>query len=161
MRHANAVTGPQERRVRQRERRRQQSAAQQLLPSVQIEQDQVEQPRALRQSFLEVTPVRRRDQERHHVELPGPIHALGVAVDVVGDAVLADGAARVVAARRELVRAERLEALDERVTVRPQRACRRDHLVERAADRVILLQETPRHRRPLNVGDRAHLNPSA
>ena len=73
-------------------------------------QDQVEEPGPLDQPGFETAPLVGRHDERDHVELPRPVDALRVAVDVVGDAVLADGAARAVAARGELLRAQRLDA---------------------------------------------------
>ena len=47
------------------------------LRPVQVGQDQVEQPRPLDQAGLDRGGVRRGDQERDRVELPGPVHAPG------------------------------------------------------------------------------------
>ncbi len=108
--HGQAVTRPQEARVGEDEGRRQQPVAQQALPAVEVGEDQVEEARALRQAGLEFSPRSGADQQRHEVELPRPVHAARVAVDVVGDAVLADGLPRRFAARRHLGGPERLEA---------------------------------------------------
>ena len=69
-------------------------------------------------------PLGRRDQERDRVELPGPVHPPGVAVDVVGDAVLADQVLRFLPAAADLVGAQRLEGVDERLPVRPDAVAR-------------------------------------
>ncbi len=129
---------------------------------MQIEQDQVEQPGPLDQSLFEAAPFVRRDDERHHVELPGTIDALGIAVDVVGDAVFADRAPRVVAPRGEFHRSHRLDAVHESLALRAERAGAGEHLVEDAGDRLVLLEEPPgkrRSRRQRAVGDRAHRKP--
>ena len=51
--------------------------AEQRLRPVQVGQDQVQQPRPLDQAGLDRRGVRRRDQERERIELPGPVHAPG------------------------------------------------------------------------------------
>ncbi len=82
-----------------------------------------------------------------------------VAVDVVGDAVLADGAARAVAARGELLRSHRLDAADKRLALRPEDAGAGEHLVEGAGAGAVVLEEAPRQRRfrgQAVVRDRAH-----
>ena len=90
------------------------------LRPVQVGQDQVEQPGPLDQPGLDRRGVGRRDQERDRVELPGPVHALRVAVDVVGDAVLADQVLGLFPALAQLGQADRLDPPDERLPVRAE-----------------------------------------
>ncbi len=50
--------------------------------------------RSLNQRRLEVIPLGGRHEQRNHVERPRPVNAFGIAVDVVGDAVVANRALR-------------------------------------------------------------------
>ena len=86
----DAVTRPQKRRVREHQRRREHALAQQPLRAVQIREDQIEQTRSLQQRAFDAAPLRRLDEQRHHVQRPRPIDALWIAVDVVGHAVVAN-----------------------------------------------------------------------
>ncbi len=162
VRDRDAVARAQERRVGECQWRRQQAAAQEKLRTVQVEEHEVEQPCPLGEAALEPFPLLCGNDERHHVELPRSIDALRIAVDVVGDAVLADRAPRVVPPRRELVGADGFDAAYEALAVLAQRARPVEHLVERPGHWPIVPQQAPReHRtgRERGIAECAHRNP--
>ena len=123
--------GTQEAGIAEDERRRKTFLVQQPLRTVEIREDQVEQARPLHERRRQPVPLVERDEERHHVQRPRAVDALRIAVHVVGDAGVADRALRVLPPRRDLVRPERLERLDERLAVRTQLAVGVDQLVGR------------------------------
>ena len=63
--------------------------------------------------------------QRQGVELPAPVAALRVAVDVVGDAVFVDQPAGLFPAAAKLLRTQGLDQLDKPLPVRAQRRRRR------------------------------------
>ncbi len=111
---------------------------------------------------LEPFPLVCRNDERHHVELPRSIDALRIAVDVVGDAVLANRAPRVVTPCGELVGADGFDAADETLAVLAQGAGPVEHLVERPGSRPVVPQQAPREQRTgrqRGIAECAHRNP--
>ena len=64
------------------------AALQQRLRSVKIFENQTQQPRALNDSLLDIPPLIGGNQEWNNINLPWPIGAERIAVDVVGDAIL-------------------------------------------------------------------------
>ena len=103
---------------------------QQPLRAVEVGQQRIQQPRALRDAGLDGLPLGGRQHERQRIQRPGPVGALRVGVDVVGDAVLDDQPAR------ELERAAHgvgrfvgAQTVDERPPVRAHRALRIVQLV--------------------------------
>ena len=98
--------------MREHELGRQQALAQQPLRAVEIGEDRVRAARARCASAARRSRATRRPRcsERDRVELPRPVHAARVAVDVVGDAVLADQPPRrAPSAARSSARPERVE----------------------------------------------------
>ena len=84
------MTGPQEAGVREHQLRRQRAVLKKPLRAVEVGEDQFEQACPLDEAAFEMSGFGGRDEERDRIELPGAVHAARVAVDVVGDAVLAD-----------------------------------------------------------------------
>jgi hypothetical protein len=78
--------------VGEKKRGREVSMRKKLLPSVKILQDATEQPGALNDAGFEESPFIRRNQEWNHVDFPGPVCSERIAVNVIGDAVLANSA---------------------------------------------------------------------
>src|SRR6185503_2950312 len=74
-------------------------------------------------------------------------HALRVAIDVVGDAVLADDASAVLPPRCEFVAAQPLEGFNERAPMRSRRGGRFLHFIEDARGGGVVLQQILRLRR--------------
>ena len=102
----------------------------QALRAVEIGQQRVEQPRTLRDARLDGLPLRGRQHERQRIQRPGPVGALRVGVDVVGDAVLDDQPARQLErAAHRVGRFVGAQAVDERPPVRAHRALRSSQLV--------------------------------
>ena len=103
---------------------------QQPLRPIEIGQQRVQQPRALRDARFDGLPLRGRQHERQRIQRPGTIGALRVGVDVVGDAVLDDEPARELErAAHGVGRIVGAQAVDERPPVRAHRALRVGQLV--------------------------------
>ena len=85
----HAVHGAQVAGVALHQRAGQQAAAQQLLRAIDVGHHAVEQAGALQHAALDVRPVALREDQRKQVHRPGPLRAVGVGIDVVGDAVVA------------------------------------------------------------------------
>ena len=95
----------------------------------QVGQDSVEQGGPLDQPRLDRGGVGRGDQERDRVQLPGTVHALGVAVDIICDPVLPDQVPGLGPALLEFGRTDLLDLIGESLPVRPDLAVGGDHLV--------------------------------
>ena len=67
----------------------QQAGAQQRLGAVAVGHHRVEQARALARPGFDALPVAGCEQQREQIDRPGPLRAVGVGIDVVGDAVVA------------------------------------------------------------------------
>jgi hypothetical protein len=87
---ADAMTRAQKAGMPEDQRRRQQALPEQILRSVDVGGDSVEQPRTLTQAGADPIPFRRGDDQRQDVEAPGTLHSVGGCVVVVGDAVFVD-----------------------------------------------------------------------
>ncbi len=74
----------------------------------------VEQACALAYAGVDVLPVLRRNDEREKIERPGPLRAVGVGVDVVGDAVVANLPLQVGGAAVEVVKTVAAEKVEKR-----------------------------------------------
>ena len=85
----HAMHGAQVARVALHQRAGQQAFAQQLLRAIHVGHHAVEQACALQHAALDVCPVALRKDQREQVHRPGPLRAVGVGIDVVGDAVVA------------------------------------------------------------------------
>ncbi len=86
----NPVTGPQKTGMREDKVRRQQARLQKPLWAVHIGENHFQEPRSLDQRRFKNLGLGRRDKQRNRVQLPGPIQAARVAIDVVRDAVFAN-----------------------------------------------------------------------
>lgn len=64
----------------------------QLLFAVYVFEQQVEKSCALGEPGIDEFPVVARDEEGNIVEFPGAVEAIGIAVDIIGDAVFAEEA---------------------------------------------------------------------
>ena len=120
---------PPEARVRKNKRRRKQAAMKQPLRSVQIGQNQVEQPGTLDQPRFELVPFRRRDYKRNSIQIPRPIHSQRIAIDVVGDAVFPNALLGRSPAACQFLVAERGQRVDEFVPMRTKNSGRSAHLI--------------------------------
>ena len=131
-------------RMPQHQRRRQQVGRQQLLRPVGVGHDRGEQLRALRNAGLDAGPLIGFDQVGKDVQRPRPFAAPVVAVNVVGDAIVAhltlDGAA----AARKIGEPAWTEVRKELAPRPPQRAVRCPQLVVMARRRG---RGQPRHQR--------------
>ena len=74
-------------------------------------------------------PIIRGNEQRHHVQFPRTVHALGIAIDIISDAVLADDAPGVLPTQGKFVAAQPFQGRDEWFPVRAQFARRRPHFV--------------------------------
>src|SRR6185503_3419261 len=90
LRRANAVAGPEKIRLREHKRGRQATGADEFLRTVAVGEYAIDERRALDERRFERRPLVRFKYERHRVDLPGPLDAARVAIDVVGDALLMD-----------------------------------------------------------------------
>ena len=125
-----AVAGPEVVRMSERQLGGNVAFGQQPLRSVEIGQQRVQQPRALRDARFDGLPLRGRQDERQRIERPGAVGALRIGVDVVGDAVLDDQPARQLErAAHRVGRIVGAQAVDERPPVRAHRALRVGQLV--------------------------------
>ena len=85
------------------------AAREQPLLAVEVDEDAIHERRALLESAGDRRPLGRFDQERDRVEFPRPGDPPGVAVDVVGHAVVSDEAASLVPPPLHLGDAEHLD----------------------------------------------------
>ena len=131
-------------RMPQYQRRRQQVGRQQLLGPVGIGHDRGEQLRALCDAGLDAGPLIGFDQVRKDVQRPRPFATPVVAVDVVGDAVVAHLTLDRAAAAREIGKPARAEMREELAPRPPQRSVRCAQLVVVARRRE---RRQPRHQR--------------
>jgi hypothetical protein len=109
----NAVQGPQVAGVALHQRRRQQVAREQLLGSVHVGHDAIEQLRSLQHAGFDLAPAVRRDDQREQIERPGSLRPVGVGVHVVGDAVVAQLALQIDGTAIEVVEAVTAEVFEE------------------------------------------------
>ena len=123
------------------------AALEQLLLAVDVGQHLVEQLGPLGDAGFDLFPLAGREQQRQWVNFPRPVGTLGVGVDVVGDAVLADLPLH----QREAVGHARAFALGERaqegVPVRARLARRREQLVVTVFERGVAGEQLSQHGR--------------
>ena len=104
--HAHLVARSQERRVTEHEGRRDQAALEQLAGAVEVGEDEIEELGPLVDPPLDGGPLLGRDDHRDGVDLPPAAAPLGVAVHVVGDAVVVEEPLGLLAAPDQLVDTE-------------------------------------------------------
>ena len=138
LRRANAVAGPEKIRLREHERWWQPAGADQFLRPVAIREDPIDERGALNERCFERRPLLRRQHERHRVNLPGPLHAARVAIDVIRDALLTDEAADGVGAALQFGLAQPVEVANQRDEVGAGSAGGREQFVIGAADRSVI-----------------------
>ncbi len=107
----------------------QQAVGEQLLRAVDVGEHRVEQARALDDAGGDALPFLGADQVRQQVQRPRPVGALGVGVDVVGDAVFENLPIEQRLALFQLRRAAALEVLVKLVPVRADPAARIEQFV--------------------------------
>ena len=102
----------------------------QPLRAIEVRQQRIQHPRALRDAGFDGLPFGGRQHEGQRIQRPGTIGALRVGVDVVGDAVLDDEPARELErAAHGVGRIVGAQPVDERPPVRAHRALRIVQLV--------------------------------
>ena len=117
----HAVHGAQVARMSAHQRRRQQAFGQQLLRAVHVGHHAVEHAHALQDACLDLRPAFGRNDQRKKVERPRALRPVGIGVDVVGDAVVADLPLQADRAARQVAEAARAELFEEIVPGRGQR----------------------------------------
>src|SRR5271170_7264056 len=90
--HPHAHHGPQESWVGIEELGRKVSIREEALRAVKILEYEAQQAGALNDAGFDQAPLVGRNQKRDSIDFPGPICSERIAVDVVGDAVLANAA---------------------------------------------------------------------
>ena len=140
-RHADVVARPQKIRLPEHQRRGQPARTNEFLLAVAIRQDAIEQRRALDQPGFERPPLPGRDQKRQRVKFPGPLHSARVAINVVGDPLLAHEPLAGVPAAQAFRRAELFQRAHQFRKVRTQRAVRAQQLVVGWTARTIVAQQ--------------------
>ena len=93
-RDRHADHGPQEGRIGVKQFAGKSPVREQGLRAVKIFKNALSKAARWMMPFFDVAPFLCRNQKGKHIDLPGPIGALRIAVDVVGDSVLADAALR-------------------------------------------------------------------
>ena len=76
--------GPQKRRIREEQRRRNVTVDDQAAPAIDIREEKIEQLGPLNNSRLDEAPLLRWDQQRDWIDCQRPAGALRVGIDVVG-----------------------------------------------------------------------------
>ena len=106
------------------------SVVDQALGAVEVGDDGVEEAGALGEGAFDPVPFGSAEDEGDGVEVPGAVHAGGVAVDVVGDAVVVDELFGGLPAALELCGAKVVEEVDEHLPVGADGAVAFFHFVE-------------------------------
>ena len=128
-----AATGPQEAVLAIDQRRRQQPLGEQALFAIEVGEHRVHQCCALGDRGGDFGPLVGCDDQRQRVERPRAIGALGIGIDVVGDAVFLDAPVDEGQALVHLFRRGAVKVLEELLPVRPHLAARAEHFVVAAA----------------------------
>ena len=128
----NVMAGAPESRIAEDQRGRKIPIQQQLLWTVKIGQDGVEQAGALDQARFEIAPFRRRDKQRDRIQAPRAVGAQRIAIDVVADAVFPDTLACDLPAMSQFLTAERGQRSDVAIPVGAKHARLHAHLVVNA-----------------------------
>ena len=134
--HRHLAAGPQECRIGKHQFRRQ-TVSQQLLGSVQIRENRIQQAGTLRDGGSDVRPFRAVQNQGERIERPGPAGALRIAVDIVGGTVFVDEPLAFLPAARESRLPHLFERLDQRPPVWAHRPVRAHHLVVVAGVRLV------------------------
>src|ERR1700722_5548125 len=87
LRQTDSMTRPQEAGVGPQQFWRKDSAEHRIRRTIQIRQQTVQEPRALNQSFADAVPVSTGNQQGNKIQVPGPVEAVRIAVDVMGHAI--------------------------------------------------------------------------
>lgn len=95
----------------------------------------------LSQRVRERFPLHRIDDQRQEVELPGPLHAFRVFVNVVGDAVGLDGFTHISGTPLQRVRGQKLQTVDEGCPLGTNAVVVEAHLVEPVGQARVVLKE--------------------
>ena len=111
---------PQKRRVPIQQRPGKVPARQQVLRAIKILQQTTQQPRTLSHSSLDEPPLFRFNQQRHNVRLPGSIRPQRIAINVVGNPILANAPFSQRPTPRQFRRPYRSQRPDQRRPVSPR-----------------------------------------
>ena len=109
----HAVHGPQVARMPADQRGRQQAFRQQLLRTIDVGHHAIEHAHALQHAGFDLGPALGRDDQRKEVERPGALRTVGVGVNVVGDAVVANLPLQADGATWQIAKAARAELFEE------------------------------------------------
>ena len=139
------VAGAHEPGVPVDQRRRQQAFAEQALLAVNVDEDLVEQRRALHDRRLDPAPLLLRQDHRQEIQLPRAVGALRIGVHVVGDAVLAHLAVHRVQPLAHALGRPGRELLDHRLPVLARRIRRLEQLVVAFGSGLIFAEQLAGH----------------
>ena len=137
LRGTNAMAGPQKIRLPEDHRRRQPARTDEFLRAVTVGENPVQQGRALNQARLERAPFIRRDDKRDRVQLPRPLHAARIAVNIVGDALLMNEALAGFLPALEFRRAELLQRREQSGVMRTRLAVVSEKLIKPRGTRLV------------------------
>ena len=128
------------------QRRRQQAFVEKALLAVDVVQHLVEQRRALHDPGLDAAPFLLGQDHRQEIQLPGPVGALRIGVDVVGDAVLAYLVVHRVQPLARALGGPGRELLDQGTPVGARRVRRFEELIEAVGGLRIFGEQLAGHR---------------
>ena len=137
-RRLHADHRPQKFRAGGDQARRQQPVGDQAVFPIDVGDDRLEQLGALDQAGGDRLPFALVDQQRHMRQRPGALGGAGLVVDAVVDAGIAQILVGAGEAARQLLGAQRIERVDERLPDRAQCAAGVDHLVGDAVERAVV-----------------------
>jgi hypothetical protein len=135
-RRPNAVAGPYEIRLRKHQSGRQPAIADQLLRTIAVDEDPIEQRGALDQRSLEHLPFGRGNDERNRIEPPRPFDAGRVTVNMIRDALFRHEPARGFPAPADFTRRQPFEIVQEAGVVGADTTVRSEGFVESILDRI-------------------------
>ncbi|MNX66757.1 hypothetical protein D3C86_978590 [compost metagenome] len=118
VRRTDALTGPKEVVVTEHQLGGQQTFGNQPLRTVKVSQHGIEQSRPLSDTSRQLLPLISRDDMGQQVQLPWPVRALGVGIDVIGNAVFLNLPGQQGLTLHQLCRRAALQLLEQPAPVR-------------------------------------------
>ncbi len=128
-RHLHSPAGPQKARMTEDQVGWQQAVAEQTLRSVKVGQNSIEHGCPLPDCSLNRGPFTMVQDHWDRIERPWPVGTFGIAINVVGDAVLMNQAAPLLPPAGNTRRSDRQHRIGQTAPLRPDSAVRRDELV--------------------------------
>jgi len=124
------------------------------LGSVDISQQRVQDLDTLRQRRRQALPLLGGDHQGHGIQLPRPMHTLGIAVDVVCYAVFTDQSPGLLPAPGQFLHPQAVQHLHDTLPVRTRHPWRGKGLLVGSCRAVIPLEQTLAPQRRLDVRER-------